>query len=188
MINKKKFMVALMSLFESKLKVYTEKTIDVWYNELKDYSEDAVIEGIKRLIHSQDGFISVGKIVEQFSNKDLDISNVWNNIINVAKDGARSWNKLNALEVKVVMNMGGLERFQNATEENLHFMFNEYTKLIGKLSLDDLIKYEGEEKLRRLNADSSSLKLLLKTEGQKIKNKIPEKLKGMLDKIGEKIT
>ncbi len=60
---------AIALLFESKMKVYTEKTVSAWYDLLKPYPPKHVLTAINESIHNNDDFISVGKLVKLMPSK-----------------------------------------------------------------------------------------------------------------------
>lgn len=61
-MKEEKLSKAIVLLFESKLKNYTEATITAWVELMKKYPEVLALEAIERQIYSSDDFPTVGKL------------------------------------------------------------------------------------------------------------------------------
>lgn len=114
-----KFYKAMTHLFESKLKTYTEKTLEVWYNELKRYPEEKVFFAIRKLIQDKDPFISVGKIISLFDNNEQDVEDVWLECLNSARCGGNS--KISNRAARALNALGGMEALRDSNREDTHW-------------------------------------------------------------------
>ena len=123
-MNEQKFIKAMEYLFESKLKSYTAKTIEVWFNELKDYPEKEVFEAIKNLIASEDDFITVGKIISQVKSDDKETENAWNEVLLSAQRSGES--NISARSAKALNSLGGMLWLRQANPEDVNWQRKEF--------------------------------------------------------------
>lgn len=107
-MEKKTFGVLLVRLFESKLKTYTDNTLDVWYEELKNLEDSQVKRAIQKLINSPDNFISIGKIKEQIMPANVKAENAWERVYNIARKGGHG--DITFQEAKALNVNGGMEK------------------------------------------------------------------------------
>lgn len=59
----------ILALLESKLKTYSETTVQVWYDLLKGELPEALNYAFKEAIRSSDDFPSVGKLIDLVKTK-----------------------------------------------------------------------------------------------------------------------
>lgn len=84
-MNKNKLTDLLITLFESKCKNYTAKTLEVWFSELEQFPEKYVEAAIKKEVYSVDDFPSIGKLADTV--KTYILKHLKTNIISRTKLG-----------------------------------------------------------------------------------------------------
>jgi len=129
MLKPADFRNMLISLFESKCKTWTNTTIDVWYNELKNIPEKHLAIAFKKLIQSSDNFISVGKILEMINSdtskiKTLTAEHAWTECLNSAKNGGRL--QISARSGKALNSLGGMTWLRNADPKDVTWQKKEF--------------------------------------------------------------
>jgi hypothetical protein len=132
MIQPNKFRDMLISLFESKCKQWTNNTIEVWYQELKNFDENKIGLAFKKLIQGKDDFISVGKILaminEDSENKKIKIAeNAWKEVLSSAKCGG--FKKISARAGKALNSMGGMDWLRNADPAEVNWQRKEFLEI-----------------------------------------------------------
>lgn len=91
-MNKEKLSKMLILLFESKMKNYTGKTIDIWIQLLKNYDENKLEKVIYKLIYTKDDFISIGQIHELINppiNTEVHCQGAWSKYLEASRNGKR---------------------------------------------------------------------------------------------------
>lgn len=132
MLEPIKFRNMLISLFESKLKSWTNTTIDVWYNELKEIPEEKLNIAFKKLIQSEDDFISVGKILAMI-NADtgksflLRAEKEWQECLASARCGGNK--KISARSGKTLDSLGGMMWLRNSDRDKAEWNRKEFMRI-----------------------------------------------------------
>lgn len=132
MLEPNKFRSMLISLFESKLKLWTDMTIEVWYNELKEIPEEKLNIAFKKLIRSEDDFISVGKILALIGEDTKNINSIyaekaWQECLASAKCGG---NKIiSARAGKALNSFGGMIWLRNSNLTKIDQVRKQFMKV-----------------------------------------------------------
>lgn len=132
MLEPIKFRNMLICLFESKCKSWTNTTIEVWYNELKGYGEKELTIAFKKMIKSQDDFISVGKVLAMIGENIENIISVraekeWQECLLSAKHGGND--KISARAGKVLNSLGGMMWLRDSNPENHEWNRKEFMRI-----------------------------------------------------------
>jgi len=123
----KKLSKAIVCLFESKLKNYTEVTVKTWVELLKDFDENKIIEVIKKLVYSKEDFISIGMITEMIENRDYitEALEQWEQIFRLA---CGNNGKPNEIAKKTLEQFTTIKILGNMYEKEIDFIRQKFIK------------------------------------------------------------
>lgn len=106
---------SIIYLFESKGKHYTEATVDVWVNELKQYNPDLLSKAFRQLIDTKEAYITTGMIKDLMGESD-DAKAVIE-YDNMRKAILGSGGELNQFQKKALKEIGGSMRVKNVSSD-----------------------------------------------------------------------
>ena len=80
-----------------------------------------------------------------------DVGKAWQRVYEVACGGCRSWPKLSDAEIVTVSAIGGMHLIQNATDESLHFICNDFKRAYPVIVKRENRLHSDDERLKDLN-------------------------------------
>lgn len=161
--------------------VYFKYLGDRRYEDFKRAVELVIISG-------GNYFPTIAELNEKMDPGEVGES--WQKVVEIAAGGCREWRKLTDIEIATVSSIGGMADIQNATEQSLHFIFQQFQKAFPIMQRRGIKLNSDSERLKILNMVPETYYFLLKLEGLKelpIMMDQPKQLKDMLSQIGGKI-
>jgi len=125
MLDKSKFSEAIKYLFLAKGREYTQDTVSVWYDALKNYPENEILTAIKRLALNPDDFINVGKVIQLMSKDDNSIiEKAWQECLLSAKCGGRAI--ISARAGKALNSFGGMQWLRDGNPDKIEWQKKQF--------------------------------------------------------------
>lgn len=162
-------------------KEFDRETALVYFKYLGEFDKEALQKAVEDYVISGSAFFPrISELLEKMSPDSMGRS--WNKIVSIAAGGCRRWKDLTDTEIAVINAIGGMARIQNATDQDLHFIFNDFQQAFP-VQQKRQIKYDTDiQRLKDLNVVPETFQFL--------KTKLPsEKLleAKMASQIGTKI-
>ena len=183
-MTKENFMGLFVKLCAAYGKKLDEPQFIVYFQYLSNYDHEALKGAVDRFITSPGSYMpSIGDLIETMTPPG--IGPAWEKVVRVAAGGCRRWRELTDIEIATVSAIGGINAIQNADEEGLHFIFNDF-KNTFPIMVKRKIKYLSDnERLKDLNMVPETYQFIKKSEEKPLEIAAP--LKPMLSEVGKRI-
>ena len=129
-----------------------------YYGFFKDYDINSFEKAIHLCIISNRFMPTISELIEAISPPD--IGQAWERVLRVASSGCRHWVDLTDTDIATISVIGGMGQIQNATDESLHFICNDFKKNYSIMAKRNIRYLTNDQKLKDLNVDPESYKLL----------------------------
>lgn len=159
---------------------YSDELRDIYFESLKEYPDDKIIQSISTAIKTCKFFPRVAEIVELICDYNPGV--MWSRVMQVAMHGGMGYELLSDRECEIVMEMGGMRSFQDASEEGLPFLRKEFEKKVEDSRGLRCSVFPVEERVKKMGFAAGSIVLLK----EKSMPGLPVALRGMLSAALEK--
>ena len=181
-MQKEKFVKLYAKLCDAYGKDFKEGQALVYFEYLGGCGYDELKKAIDLFIVDSSPYMpTVGQLIEKM--RPIDAGSAWQRVLDVVRGGGRQWKKLSDLDIATVSAIGGMNDIQNATDENLHFILNNFLKTYPIMAKREIKFGSDNERLKALNMVPETYLFIKRTEELE-EIELPKK---MLDKIGEKL-
>jgi len=132
-------------------KTFVEGQALIWFNDLKDYPDEAVkiaMEITRKTCKYQNP--TLAEIIDNIPR--LSVGEAWNRVLSVAR-AEKSWKELRDDEIMAIAEIGGLQMIEESDDAGLTFIFNRFKTAYDWTSRKGLA-LNANERLRLIGSSS----------------------------------
>jgi hypothetical protein len=184
-MTKEQFMDLFVRLCAAYGRKYDEPQAIVYFQYLSGYDYEIIKKAVDSAIMSPGNYMpTVGDLLSLVNPPD--VGKAWEKVVRVASGGCRRWRELTDIEIATVSAIGGMNAIQDANDEGLHFIFNDFKRTFPIIVKRGVKYLSDSERLKDLNMVAETFKFL-KGSSPEISEQIIPEIKPMLSSIGERI-
>lgn len=128
---------------------FNEGQAVVWFNDLKDYTDEEVrfaMEATRKTCKYQNP--TLAEVISNIPRESVGVA--WDRVLSVAR-AEKKWQELRDAEVKAISEIGGLQMIEESDDAGLPFIFNRFKTAYDRVSRINL-SLSAEERKRLIGS------------------------------------